>query len=69
MEPQDVPAGEGGLANCEDLPELRSQLEGRLGARRNPDPIVDGEVVAWPPVVASEARRIVSTVEGSCSTS
>ena len=45
VEPQDVPAGAGGLANCEDVPELRSQLEGKLGARQNPDHVVQG--VLW----------------------
>ncbi len=47
VEPQDVPAGAGGLANCEDLPELRSQLEGKLGARQNPDPIIDGVLLTY----------------------
>ena len=47
VEPPDVPAAEGGLANCEDLPELRSQLEGKLGARQNPDPIINGVLLTY----------------------
>ncbi|MXW57118.1 MAG: hypothetical protein F4124_00965 [Acidimicrobiia bacterium] len=41
-EPQSVPDGRAGVANCEDVPELRSQLVGKLGATQNPDPIVGG---------------------------
>ena len=44
---QDAPAGPVGLANCEDLPELGSQLEGKLGGRRNPDPIVLGVMATY----------------------
>ena len=47
VEPPDVPVGEGGLANCEDLPELRSRLEGKLGGRQNPDPIIDGVLLTY----------------------
>ena len=46
-EPQDVPAGAAGLANCEELPELRSQLEGKLSGRQNPDHIVEGVLATY----------------------
>ena len=44
---QDTPAGPVGLANCEDLAELGSALEGKLGARQNPDPIVRGVLATY----------------------
>ena len=46
-EPQDVPVGADGLARCEDVPELRSRLEGNLGGRRNPDHIVVGVLLTY----------------------
>ena len=45
--PTDVPAGPTGLARCEDIPELRSQLEGELSGRRNPDHIVEGVLATY----------------------
>ena len=45
--PTDVPAGPTGLARCEDVPELRSQLEGELSGRRNPDHIVEGVLATY----------------------
>ena len=47
VEPQDVPVGAAGLANCEDLPALGSRLEGKLGARQNPDHIVGGVLATY----------------------
>ena len=47
VEPWDVPASADGLTNCEDVPELRSQLEGKLGARQNPDHIVRGVLLTY----------------------
>ena len=44
---QDVPVGPAGLANCEDLPELGSRLEGKLSGRQNPDPIVRGVLATY----------------------
>ena len=46
-EPQDVPVGPAGLANCEDVPELGSSLEGKLGGRQNPDHIVEGVLATY----------------------
>ncbi|MCY4135211.1 MAG: hypothetical protein OXG30_09915 [bacterium] len=45
--PQDGPDVPAGLANCEDVPELRSRLEGTLGATRNADPIVKGVLATY----------------------
>ena len=45
--PWDVPAGPTGLARCEEVPELRSQLEGGLSGRRNPDHIVEGVLATY----------------------
>ncbi len=42
-----MPAGPAGLANCEDLPELGSRLEGKLSGRQNPDPIVLGVMATY----------------------
>ena len=36
-EPEGVPGGPAGLANCEGVPALRSRLEGKLSAKHNPD--------------------------------
>lgn len=47
VEPWDVPVGPTGLARCEDVPELRSQLEGGLSGRRNPDHIVEGVLATY----------------------
>lgn len=46
-EPPEVPKAPAGLANCEDVPELRSQLEGKLRATQNPDPIVRGVMATY----------------------
>ena len=46
-EPQDVPVGSAGLADCGDLPELESRLDGSLGARQNPDHIVEGVLATY----------------------
>lgn len=45
--PPDVPVGPTGLARCEDIPELRSQLEGKLSGRQNPDHIVEGVLATY----------------------
>ena len=45
--PWDVPVGPDGLARCEDIPELRSQLEGKLSGRQNPDHIVGGVLATY----------------------
>ncbi len=37
---QDVSADAVGVARCDDIPMLGSRLEGSLGARQNPDPLV-----------------------------
>ena len=42
-----MPVGPAGLANCEDLPALGSRLEGKLGARQNPDHIVGGVLATY----------------------
>ena len=47
VEPWEVPVGPDGLARCEDIPELRSQLDGTLGGRQNPDHIVEGVLATY----------------------
>lgn len=47
VKPWDVPVGPDGLARCEDIPELRSQLEGKLSGRQNPDHIVRGVLATY----------------------
>ena len=42
-----MPAGSDGLAHCDALPELGSALEGKLGGRQNPDPIVLGVMATY----------------------
>ena len=41
------PSPETGLAHCEDVPRLRSRLEGQLSGRRNPDHIVEGVLLTY----------------------
>ena len=41
------PSPAAGLAHCDDIPRLRSRLEGRLGARQNPDHIVEGVLLTY----------------------
>lgn len=44
-DPEPSPAT--GLANCDDIPRLRSRLEGKLSGRRNPDHIVEGVLLTY----------------------
>ena len=41
------PSPAAGLAHCDDVPRLRSRLEGKLSGRRNPDHIVEGVLLTY----------------------
>ena len=41
------PSEAGGLADCEDVPELKSQFEGKLSGRQNHDPIDKGVLATY----------------------
>ena len=41
------PSPADGLAHCDDVPRLRSRLEGKLSGRRNPDHIVEGVLLTY----------------------
>ena len=41
------PSPEAELAHCDDIPRLRSRLEGKLSGRRNPDHIVEGVLLTY----------------------
>ena len=45
--PESEPSSAAGLAHCDDVPRLGSRFEGTMGARQNPDPIVNGVLTTY----------------------